>query len=108
MWFNIVYEFPNALYQYKADWLGLQSIDVYVPDKKIAFEYQGVQHYEPVSMFGGDEGLKENQRRDWEKKEKCEANGVTLIEWKYDFPINKENLFKLLEDILWYEINLTL
>lgn len=93
-------EFPNALYHYKAEWLGLQSIDVFIPDKKIGFEYQGIQHYEPVSLFGGDEGLIENQRRDREKKEKCELNSVKLIEWKYDLPINRENLVKLLEDTI--------
>ena len=44
---NIIY-----VYQYKASWLGNQSLDFYLPDYNIAIECQGLQHVETV-RFGG-------------------------------------------------------
>ena len=40
--------FPDTCFQYKADWLSKQSLDIYIPSLKVAIEYQGKQHYEPV------------------------------------------------------------
>ena len=88
----IVKYFNDAVYQYKDEWLGLQSLDVYIPSLKIAFEYQGEQHYNVSDFFGGEEGLKNNQERDARKRALCLENGVTLIEWRYDEEITKEIL----------------
>ena len=55
----------------------------------VAFEYQGQQHYEPVSVFGGDEALAIQQRRDAQKREACRQAGIVLIEWKYDEPFSE-------------------
>ena len=40
--------YPDTLYQYRPDWLGRQSLDLYIPSLSTAIEYQGVQHYLPV------------------------------------------------------------
>ena len=80
--------FPDAIYQYHASWLGRQSLDVYVPSQKIGFEYQGAQHYKPVEIWGGDESLKIQTALDKKKKNLCKANGVSLIEIRYDEPLN--------------------
>lgn len=90
--------YEDSIYQYKADWLGLQSIDIFIPCLKIAIEYQGIQHYEPVSIFGGEQGLVETQRRDEIKREKCIENNVKLLEWKYDLPVTMENVIGLIGD----------
>lgn len=54
--------FKDAIYQYRTEWLGRQSIDIYIPSKKIAFEYQGEQHYNPIGIF-------RRRRRTTKKKE---------------------------------------
>lgn len=90
------YEFPDAIYQYHTPWLGLQSLDVFIPSLSIGIEYQGRQHYEPVDLFGGEENFKETVKRDNRKRRLCEDNGVKLIYWKYDEPINMELLKKKL------------
>lgn len=54
--------FPTAIYQYRAEWLDKQSLDIYIPEHKIGIEYQGQQHYEEIDVFNGAEGLKETQK----------------------------------------------
>ena len=75
--------YPDTLYQYRPDWLGRQSLDLYIPSLSTAIEYQGVQHYLPVEFFGGEEALSQRRDLDRVKKELCEANSVRLIEWPY-------------------------
>lgn len=46
-------------------------------------EYQGKQHYEPVSKFGGKKGLYQQQHNDNQKRRFCALQGITLIEIPY-------------------------
>lgn len=61
------------------DWLGRLSLDFYLPEYNVGIECQGVQHFEPIPFFGGDEGFSLRRKRDTVKKELCLRNGVTLI-----------------------------
>lgn len=46
-------------------------------------EYQGIQHYEPKSKFGGWHGLKKQQFNDMKKREYCRKKGIILLEIPY-------------------------
>lgn len=46
-------------------------------------EYQGIQHYEPVDFFGGEEYLKYCQERDKIKREYALKNKIPLLEISY-------------------------
>ncbi len=83
---------PSAEHQWRPRFLGRQSIDIYIPEINLAVEYQGQQHYEPVALFGGEEGFKNSQLRDEKKRLLLAANGVQLLEWRYDAPITREAL----------------
>lgn len=96
----IVKFYNDAVYQYQDKWLGLQSLDAYIPSLKIAFEYQGEQHYTATDFFGGEEKFKIRQERDERKRKLCLENGVTLIEWRYDEKITKENLATKLQPFI--------
>ena len=63
----------------RPQWLGRQHLDIYFPNENIGIEYQGIQHDEPVEIFGGNEGLRKTQERDRVKEKLCEANGCRLI-----------------------------
>ena len=53
--------YPDTLYQYRPQWLGRQSLDLYIPSLMTAIEHQGVQHYLPVPFFGGKDALERRQ-----------------------------------------------
>lgn len=65
-------------FQHRFDWLGLQSLDFYLPDYNIAIECQGRQHFESVEYFGGDEGLKQTKERDLLKEKLCNEHNIKL------------------------------
>lgn len=46
-------------------------------------EYQGIQHYEPKSKFGGYTGLRKQQYNDMQKREYCQKHNLILIEIPY-------------------------
>jgi hypothetical protein len=69
------------------------AFDFYLPDYNTCIEYQGIQHYEPVKLFGGEEKFKIQQKRDKIKMEYCQNNNIPLIIIKYDESIvDKLNL----------------
>ncbi len=70
--------FPTAIYQYRSKWLGRQSLDIYIPEIKVAFEVQGKQHYKPYKEYGGERQFKLQQERDKRKKDLCHTNGIKL------------------------------
>ena len=66
-------------YQKRFNWLGLQSLDFYLPDYNVGIECQGRQHFFPVDHFGGNKGFKQTLERDKRKKALCEKYGVKLL-----------------------------
>ena len=88
--------YPDTLYQYRPDWLGRQSLDLYIPSLRTAIEYQGIQHYLPVEFFGGEEALTQRRDLDRVKKELCAANSVQLIEWPYSVDPTEKNVKEML------------
>ena len=88
--YNIVkklYHQYKVVYQYHPYFLktakGSMSYDVYICGLKIAIEYQGKQHFEPVEYFGGKEHYDKQIERDKLKLQLSEANGVKLIYINY-------------------------
>jgi hypothetical protein len=68
-------------------WLGRMRLDIYLPELKLAIEYQGEQHYRPLKMFGGEGGFERVVARDAAKRRLCDANGVTVIDVRFDGPL---------------------
>ena len=52
------------------------ELDIYIPSLKIAFEIQGIFHYEPIF---GQEKLEQIQKNDLEKIKKCKELNIKLI-----------------------------
>eukprot|EP01125_Pyxidicula_operculata_P001181 TRINITY_DN1112_c0_g1_i1.p1 TRINITY_DN1112_c0_g1~~TRINITY_DN1112_c0_g1_i1.p1 ORF type:complete len:295 (+),score=42.60 TRINITY_DN1112_c0_g1_i1:782-1666(+) len=56
------------------------TFDIYLPEYNIAFEYQGIQHYEDTKFFGDS---KTRIARDNEKLKLCQSVDISLIEVPY-------------------------
>ena len=46
-------------------------------------EYQGIQHYEAKSKFGGAQGLYRQKYNDTQKRLYCQEHGITLVAIPY-------------------------
>lgn len=76
---NIKYE-----RQKKFKWLGRQSLDLYLPEYKIAIECQGIQHFKPVDFAGKGEkwankSFEQIKERDEIKLKKCLDFNIKMI-----------------------------
>ena len=85
-------EYPDALFQHRPRWLEPQNLDIYIPSLNVGIEYQGIQHYESIDFFGGQEAFLHRQKLDVRKKQLCKINKLNLIEWHYTEDITLKNL----------------
>ena len=76
--------------QKKFSWLGLQSLDFYLPKYNIGIECQGMQHFEPTRHFKNCEVL---LKRDELKHQLCSENNLKLLYYT-DYNISDETLNK--------------
>lgn len=100
MLFQIVKEMmPDVTVQREASppWLGRQRLDIFVPDLKLAIEYQGAQHFGAVGAFGGEDGFRRAQERDAVKKRLCEENGIALVHVLHTEPLTPAALKRRLQ-----------
>ena len=65
--------------QKRFNWLGKQSLDVYIPSSNIAIECQGIQHFKPINYFGGIKEFNIRKKLDKQKAKLCKENGVKLL-----------------------------
>lgn len=71
--------------------------DFYIPEFNICIEYDGLQHFEPIDLFGGEESLKITQQHDNIKTNYCKENQIVLIRIAYNQNISEElNKFLLI------------
>ena len=71
-------------------WLDGLELDIYLPEISLAFEYQGQQHSNPVSHWGGEEALEKTKLRDHKKIKLCQQNQVKLVHINHDDPLDKD------------------
>jgi hypothetical protein len=62
----------------------LLRCDFYLPNENIVIEYNGLQHYDAVEVFGGESALKSTRRRDLIKQRFCEHNAIQFEVIRYD------------------------
>ena len=74
------------------------ELDIYLPVKQIAFEYQGEQHYSYVKKFGS-RNLFEIQLKDANKLEACKRIGITLVTIPYWWDLSIHSLISTIRKI---------
>lgn len=79
---NILFEeqksFEGLVYK------GKLRYDFYLPEYRMAIEYNGIQHYKAVDYFGGEVALVRQKRIDGIKKRYAEDNGFRLLTISYE------------------------
>ena len=75
------------------------NFDFYLPDFNTCIEFDGIQHFKPIDVFGGDEEFRLCLKRDKCKNEWCLKNNINLIRIRYD-------QISEIKDIIKKELNL--
>jgi len=86
---GIKYEYQKTFYDLK-DTKSL-SYDFFIPGQDILIEYQGIQHYQPVDIFGGDDQFTIQQKHDQMKLDYAKEHGYNLI----TVPYTEDSLSKI-------------
>jgi hypothetical protein len=71
------------IYQKKLNYKGF-SFDFFLPDSNTAIEFDGLQHFEPVEFFGGEESFLKQRENDLLKNIYCSNNGINLLRIHYE------------------------
>ena len=92
LYYRVKRLFPDeeVVHHGRTAWLGRQHLDIWLPTRNVAIEYQGEQHFIEIGLFGGAEGLARTQERDEKKRTLCRANGVRLIEISFNDGLTDE------------------
>ena len=105
----LIYEFLFTTYianYHGFEWLitpngRKQEIDYYDPKHKIGVEYDGEQHFYPISYFGGDVAFAKTQQRDTNKNTLISLHPEDIryfVRVSYLEPLNKDYiLYKLVD-----------
>ncbi|OIK04413.1 hypothetical protein [Bacillus sp. MUM 13] len=83
--------YPNytVIHQYPIDHL---RADIFIEELNLVIEYQGRQHFSPISFMGGDEALERIKLRDKEKVEICHYYKLGLIYFDYKEELNEKSV----------------
>lgn len=90
---NITFDREKTFAECTSDTGNLLKFDfvLYYPNGEIyaIIEYNGIQHYQPIDFFGGQEGFESQIKRDNIKKEFCKNKQYQLYVIRYDEDINE-------------------
>ncbi len=92
--------FDDKFKKSKPKWLknergNLMELDGYNKQLKLAFEYQGSQHYNYIHFFHKNRSLEKRRVDDKLKKQTCRGKEITLIEVPYIVPFSEIGSFIL-------------
>jgi hypothetical protein len=78
--------YSDAIWEYRSDNIRFKKsgrkmeFDIFIPSLNVAIEYQGLQHFMPMSNWGGESAFSSIQKRDKEKRQVCLEKEIKLIE----------------------------
>ena len=76
------------------------EIDCYIPELKLGFEYNGLQHYKHVEIFHKTTKEFEAQKqRDIEKNRIAKEKGIKLITIKYNEPLTEKFILNKIKEV---------
>lgn len=97
-----IYPKEEILMHFRPEWLNKLELDIYLPKLKIAFEYQGQQHFFAIKAWGGENSLKNIKLRDELKRQICKELNIILIEIDFTEPLEINYIKSVIEKHLLY------
>lgn len=80
---------------------GALFLDIYLPRLKIAFEFDGLQHFQYTEHFHGTrENFIKARKRDVQKDDLCRKLGIALVRVAYNEDMTKELVHKKVMEVL--------
>lgn len=73
-----IFQKDEVIHRSRPDWLQGLELDIYVPSRRLAIEYQGKQHFRPTGHWGGEEAFFRTQERDRRKQRLLSEKRITL------------------------------
>lgn len=73
------------------------ELDIWIPERQIAFEYQGQQHYHDMEEFTKIRKT-QSPAKDMEKNLKCKQNGIHLVSVPYWWDSSLASLKEILKE----------
>jgi len=73
--------------------------DFWIQSMNMLIEFDGIQHYKPIEIFGGIESFEKQVENDNIKSKYCEENFINLLRIRYD-------QFPIVWDILWQNLGI--
>lgn len=67
----------------------LLPFDFYIPAWNVCIEYDGLQHFKSVALYGGEEYFTETRFKDELRNAYCKQNCIELIRIKYETSLSK-------------------
>ena len=74
--------------------------DFYLPYHKLCIEYDGIQHFESVNLWGGISNLNYIKKHDQIKSNYCEENGIKLIRIKYNRKLDSKLVLEKIKNFI--------
>lgn len=60
------------------------KFDFYIPCYNACIEFDGIQHFQSIDYWNGEEGFQELQLKDTLKNKYCELNHISLLRIRFD------------------------
>ena len=94
--------FPNYTVHrhYRPEYLENMEFDIFIENVNLGIEYQGIQHFEPVEHWGGEEAFEKLLERDAKKRKLAKLNEVNLVYFEYDQDLNESIVRNKLKQFL--------
>jgi len=71
--------------------------DFYLSEKNVIIEFDGIQHFKPIKLWGGEERFKQQKNNDYIKNLYCKDNNINLVRIPYT---KIENINEILKGVL--------
>jgi len=106
--FNKVLGFPEFKREKRFDWLRSPitnyhlRVDVFYPEHKLCVEFDGEAHFKPIQFLPNqdpEKGLERVQFHDTLKNELIPKNGLKLLRFRFDEPLNETHVNSRLKEV---------